>query len=239
MTSHKVMLGLAVFLGLALSDQAMAGGNLVMNGGFETGDFTDWSLSGNTRYTMVTDKTFGSKPGSSYSPHGGNDYALLGPIGSLGTMSQTIATTAGQSYTFSWWMASDGDFANEFSASWSGTQVFDRQDIPVEGYVENSFTVQATSSSTVIEFSYRDDPGYLSLDDVSVTGLSIATQSVPEPSSAVLACLGTLMIVAVPLRRRLRQEVRGSLPGRTRRSRSCSRARPTPVSPRCGRARGA
>ena len=67
-----------------------------------------------------------------------------------------------------------------------------------------SFTVQATGSSTVIEFSYRDDPGYLSLDDVSVTG-SISAQSVPEPSSAVLACLSTLMIVAMPLRsRRLR-----------------------------------
>jgi hypothetical protein len=207
MTSHKVWPGLVAFLGLALSGQAMAGGNIVMNGGFETGDFTDWSLSGNTQYTMVTDRTFGSKSGSSYAPHSGSDYALLGPIGSLGMLSQTLATTAGQSYTFSWWLASDGDYANEFSASWNGTQVFDQQDIPVQGYVEYSFTVQATSSSTVIEFNYRDDPGYLSLDDVSVTA-SISTQSVPEPSSAVLACLGTLMIVAVPLRSRLRKRAR-------------------------------
>jgi hypothetical protein len=207
MTSHKIWPGLVVFLGLALSGQAKAGGNLVLNGGFETGNFTDWSLSGNTQYTMVTDKTFGSKAGSSYAPHSGNYYALLGPVGSLGTMSQTIATTAGQSYTFSWWMASDGDFANEFSASWNGTQVLDQQDIPVQGYVEYSFTVQATGSSTLIEFSYRDDPGYLSLDDVSVTQ-SISTLSVPEPSSAVLACLGTLMIVAVPFRSGRRKTAR-------------------------------
>jgi flagellin len=207
MTSHKIWLGLLVLLSPALTGQAMAGGNLVMNGGFETGAFTDWSLSGNTQYAMVTDKTFGSKPGSSYAAHGGSDYALLGPVGSLGTMSQTIATTAGQSYTFSWWLASDGDFANEFDASWNGTQVFDHQDIPVQGYVEYSFTVQATGSSTVIEFSYRDDPGYLSLDDVSVTG-SISAQSVPEPSSAVLACIGTLMIVAVPLRSRWLRKAR-------------------------------
>jgi hypothetical protein len=199
MTPPKVWLGLVVFLSLALSGRAMAGGNLVMNGGFETGDFTDWSLSGNTRYTMVTDETFGSKPGSSSVPQSGNDYALLGPVGSLGSMSQTIATTAGQSYIFSWWMASDGDFANQFSATWNGAQVFDQQDIPVQGYVEDSFTVQATGSSTVIQFSYRDDPGYLSLDSVSVTA-AISALSVPEPSSAVLACLGTLMMVAVPLR---------------------------------------
>ncbi len=207
MTSHKIWPVLVAILFLVLSSQAMAGGNLVMNGGFETGEFTDWSLSGNTQYTMVTDKTFGSKPGSSYAPHSGNDYALLGPVGSLGMLSQTLATTAGQSYTFSWWLASDGDYANEFRASWNGTQVFDQQDISVQGYVEYSFTVQATSSSTVIEFNYRDDPGFISLDDVSVTGL-ISPQAVPEPASAVLACLGTLMIVAVPLRSRLRKKAR-------------------------------
>jgi hypothetical protein len=195
MDRQKTLLVLVGFLSLVLSGHAMAGGNLVMNGGFETGDFTDWSLSGNTEYTMVTDKTFGSKADDSYVPHSGRYYALLGPIGSPGTMSQTIDTTAGQSYTFSWWLASDGDVANQFSASWNGTQVFAQQDIPAQGYVQYSFTEEATSSSTMIQFSYRDDPGFLSLDDVSVTA-SISTQAVPEPSSVVLACVAGLTILA-------------------------------------------
>src|SRR5262249_25131594 len=54
-----------------------AAGNLV-NGGFETGDFTGWDLSGNTGFTGV----------SAINPHSGTYAAFLGPIGSLGFLCQ-------------------------------------------------------------------------------------------------------------------------------------------------------
>ena len=82
-------------------------------------------------------------------------------------MSQTIATTAGQSYTFSGGWRATGTSPTSSARRGTGQQVFDRQDIPVQGYVQYSFTVQATGSSTVIQFGYRDDPGYLSMDDVA------------------------------------------------------------------------
>lgn len=189
---------------LSSSGTAHAGGNLVMNPGFETGDFTDWSLSGNTQDTLVTDRNYAAKGAASYAPHGGNDYALLGPVGSIGSMSQTIATTVGQSYTLSWWLGSDGDFENEFSASWNGTQVLDQKDMPTQGYVQYSFTLQATSNATVIQFGYRDDPGYLSLDDVSVTAV-LNGLAVPEPSSVILAGIGGITIAACSLRSRRQQ----------------------------------
>ena len=49
---------------------------LISNGGFETGDFTDWNLSGNVTNMFVT-----SSPIFVYD---GNYAACLGPIGSLG-----------------------------------------------------------------------------------------------------------------------------------------------------------
>jgi hypothetical protein len=207
MARQKTLLGLVVFLCLAMPCAAPAGTNLVTNGGFETGDFTGWTLAGDTGYTLVTDRDAGTKAPASYTPHGGEYYAMLGPIRASGTMSQTLATVAGASYTFSWWMGSDGDVANEFAASWNGSQVFDRKDIETQGYILYSFTVQATGSSTLIQFTYRDVPGYLSVDDVGVTQ-SVGAQTIPEPSSLILTGIGCLAIVAYPLRYGRRKRVR-------------------------------
>ncbi len=218
---------------LSISDQAFAGGNVVMNPGFETGDFTDWSLSGNTEDTLVTDRNLAAKGAASYAPHSGNDYALLGPIGSLGSLSQTIATTAGQSYTFSWWLASDGDFENEFSASWNGSLILDQTGHPDAGLRAIHLHRAGDRQSTVIQFGFRDDPGYLSLDDVGVTAAVIG-------SGRPRACL-------VPAgrhrrdhrRRRCASDTvdRTSRRGEANRRRSGFRA--TPASPRGVRARGA
>jgi Ca2+-binding RTX toxin-like protein len=136
--------------------------NLVQNPGFETGDFTNWTLSGNTGFTSVTtDK-----------PHSGSYAAHLGPIGSLGfiTQSQQVSTIAGGQYTFSWWLANDDPGTpSEFVASWNGTTVLDQVDVPPQAYKLYSYTVNATSASTPLQFGFRQDPAWLDLDDVSVT----------------------------------------------------------------------
>jgi hypothetical protein len=144
-------------------------GNLLFNGGFETGDFTDWTTSGNFTNTYVVS-------GPYYRYSGAEDglyYGVLGPIGSNGTLSQTFATTAGANYTFSFWLNAVGDDPSDFSASWDGNQVFS-QNNPNTGNVWTKFTFSVTGTGNdTISFSFRDDPAYMALDNVSVCGALI------------------------------------------------------------------
>jgi len=169
-------------------------GNLVSNCGFESGSFGPWTLSGNTSETFVEPAV------GSYQPNSGTYFALLGAIGSDDIMTQDIATTAGQSYDFTFYLASDGRTTNDFSAIFGGDTVFSQTNIAASGYVEESYLVTASSDSTVIEFDSRDDPGYLSLDDISVVA---ATTAAPEPRlEGIILALLFLTGVAFIRRRR-------------------------------------
>ncbi len=170
-------------------------GNLVMNCGFETGDFTDWTRSGNLGFTGVTN---GSVEG--LSAHSGSYFAFLGPIGSDGFISQTLATTAGATYQLQWFLGSDGGTPNDFDAEINGVPLFSQTNIPSTGA---TYTLYAESfvgtGSDALTFSFRNDPGYLALDDISVTP---ALAAVPEPTSVVLL-LSLIALAGVALRRRI------------------------------------
>ncbi len=163
--------------------------NLVNNGSFETGDFTGWTTGGNFQDTFVVSGAFGAYGGA----QDGNFYAVLGPVGSDGTLSQTLSDTAGAHYTFSFWFASVGDNPSDFSASWDGTQLLSLTN-PNTGssYTEYSYSVTGTGSDT-IQFAFRDDPGYMALDNVSVSQ-SGGTGTTPEPSSFILMGSGILAL---------------------------------------------
>lgn len=130
-----------------------------MNGGFETGDFTGWTRSGNLGFTSVTNSPF--------YVNSGNFGASLGPVGSDGFLSQTLQTTPGTAYIVSFALRSDGLTANDFSASWGGQTFFSRVNMPAAGWMPLSFTQVATGSSTTLQLGFRDDPGFLGLDDIS------------------------------------------------------------------------
>lgn len=168
-------------------------GNLVSNCGFETGDFSDWTLSGNTSFTVVASNIDG------FLPNSGDFFAALGPFGSDGFLSQILTTVPGQEYTLSWYLGSDGQTPNDFDAEIDGVTLFSQVDLPSTGgsYVPYSETFTAAGSSTLLTFSFRNDFGFLALDDVSAVVVAV-----PEPASIglLMAALGA---VGWRLRKRL------------------------------------
>jgi hypothetical protein len=151
-------------------------GNLLTNCGFETGDFTGWTVVDGTDETFVAGPTMGVGVNS------GNFFAALGAVGADGSLSQTLGTVPGQTYNFGFWLASDGDLQNDFTAMWDATSVLSLTSIPATPYTFFSFSETAAAASTTITFLGRNDAGFLGLDDVSVVGPAPAATA-PEPGT--------------------------------------------------------
>jgi hypothetical protein len=184
--------------------------NLVNNGGFEESTIaltnyyltvnsgqstiTDWSVTG--RSVDIVSTAFPSVNSDNWAHSGVQGIDLAGTPGP-GGVEQSILTTAGVYYTFSFWASSNGGaIANGLQVGWNGETLAPTGiSTPAQGTWEPfSYTVQATGSSTLISLStpISGDAGPL-VDDVNV--------HVPEPTSILL--LGMMLGVAGLLKKRL------------------------------------
>jgi hypothetical protein len=158
-------------VGLCLGTTARA--NLITNGGFEDGNFTGWTVNAGSTFVEMTGF-------DGYAPNSGTYFAALGNVGSIGTVMQTpIIDTAGQNYTLTYFLASNGTSPASFSAEWDGVVLAGSQlTNPNSGsaYVQFIFTVTGTGSDT-LTFNERNDPAYMALDDVSLNPAA----AVPAP----------------------------------------------------------
>jgi hypothetical protein len=135
-------------------------GNLVLNCGFEAGTYPppNWTVSGDQSFTGV-DPTVA---------HSGAWGAYLGPVGGLGYFTQTLATTAGTTYTLTFWLRS-GPPPNRFQVIWDGALVFDLVDSPTFDYTQVTVdNLVASVDGTDLAFGFYQPPDYWYLDDASV-----------------------------------------------------------------------
>ncbi len=162
----------------------------VGNGGFETGDFTDWSFIGNTNQNITLAADDGDVAGSNaldpnvpdelfvHSGLYGGYFGQSNAVSSDAILSQTVATKAGQRYLVSFWLtcvARNGtNTPNNFTAKWNNSSLFSKTNLNPFGWTNMQYIVTATGASTPLAFAFLQLPGAFGLDDVTV-------ETVPPP----------------------------------------------------------
>ena len=177
-TSLALGLSLAV---AALLASAPLRANIVVNGGFETGDFTGWTQFGDTSFSAV----------DTNAPFAGTYAAYFGPA-ETGGITQTLATTAGFLYHIHFWLQNEADptgnsLPNSFEFNWDGGAAeVTLSDAAPFGYTLYSMDLFATGATTDLSFAFTHIPAFWDLDSVSVT--------VPEPGTLALLALAGGML---------------------------------------------
>ena len=107
-----------------------------------------------------------------FAPEDGNFAAYFGPVGDTATISQNIATTPGDSYSLSFYLANPvGGTPNYFSVTF-GNSSFSFTNFGVAfGWQQFTLTTVATSNETPLSFTFRNDPSYWFLDNVTVSAV--------------------------------------------------------------------
>jgi hypothetical protein len=170
-----------LFVGV-VSTVAVLAQNLILNGNFATGDFTDWTVTGSS--FSVKSSSYGTLPpaGDSYLAEAdGNE-----------TLSQTFATTISQNYVLSLANANGRGPNNQggvyFRGSINGTTLFtDTTDLSNTSWLTSTYDFTATTASTtlLLTLNFFNANGDGLFDDISVT-------LAPEPSTLALSVLGSL-----------------------------------------------
>jgi len=171
--------------------------NIVSNCGFETGDFSAWTLSGNLANSGVEETAL---------VNSGVYSAYFGAVGSDTYLTQNLVTTVGGTYNLSFFLyngagcVSSGTPNCEFDVSWNGTELLDNlYPTSPSPFTKDTFTgLLATTTSTPLEFSFRQDPAFFHFDDVVVIPSSAV---IPEPSALILVGTGLLVLGFALIRR--------------------------------------
>jgi hypothetical protein len=174
-----------LFLACAIGSTSNAFGNPIVNGGFETPGFAGWTVDRAGAGSLLFEAPL---------PRGGTEAAWFGAVSGFDdAISQTLVTTPGMSYDVTFWLAHGAtDASNAFDVWWGDKPLLQLTNAGSFAGSERSFTVTATSDSTVLEFDGRDLRDYYYLDDVTVTAVPIPT---PEPGTLLMVGLGVAVVV--------------------------------------------
>lgn len=151
----------------------------ILNSSFESGNLSGWTAS-NLNFSFVINtpsyQTSAAKQGSFY--------ALLGPRGSIGNLSQTFGTNAGNILHVSGWISAVGDTASLFTMALNGVTYVNLINPNTSGqWQQFSFDAVATGLDT-LKFGFKDTSSFIALDYITVT--QTAPTAVPLPSALPL-----------------------------------------------------
>ncbi len=168
---------------LLASSSALAG-ELVTNGGFETGNFFPWFAP-----PSVPNESVFRIAGTT--AHSGEHYAKLASS-TLQFISQLVPTTADQDYELSFWLRKPINTPSQFYVRWEGEFVYSQATQLPDGLNWHRLTLPLHSdfNGSLLEFGQDIFPAEYHIDDISVV-------PVPAPGAAPLLLIGG----AVALRR--------------------------------------
>jgi hypothetical protein len=141
---------------VSITPVSSPGTELVVNGGFETGDFTGWTIVGQQGLYAAGRVASGTPGTSTHNSYSGSFYYYDGAVGGVDGISQSFATTVGEDYTLSFELANDGGsfssldvFIGAQVSSYNGIPILYNGQPPVDG---NPVVVPEPSSFALLGF---------------------------------------------------------------------------------------
>ncbi|HWR00446.1 MAG TPA: autotransporter domain-containing protein [Chlorobaculum sp.] len=157
-----------------------------MNGNFATGDFSNWTLSGNTALSSVS--LLGSAPYTSY--------AEFSSAATPGYISQSFAAPAGHNLLVTYTFQNGGGLPNQFQVNFNNAYVLTQTNSPSNSFTAYSFYVNASALNS-LQFGFRDDATSQRLTDVDVVDLGTSSAgSTSVAAGTKLELLGNGSIAA-------------------------------------------
>ncbi|WP_375413869.1 beta strand repeat-containing protein [uncultured Bradyrhizobium sp.] len=133
-----------------------AGPTVAVNGGFETGDLTGFSSA-----NVIVDPLFLGGEFGNYSAR----------LSGSGFLEQDVATTAGQHYSVSFYVAGDPDASTDsLTVYWDGAQILAQTDVAL-GFTKYTFDLvgDASDPTTQLFFDFSGDGAGLLVDQISIS----------------------------------------------------------------------